>query len=885
MSDEATWSRWADELRRLVEDQLASADFAVWVGGAADRGQPIQVRVRAGDVDRHALADLLEPGGSNALLLTAEAGAGKTTLVLRLVLAALDSRGASVPLLFQLGLWDGEQDLLDLAGGAELSGGEVDVALRTGGHLVVLDAVDEIQADDLENPCKHLIAFVQRRYPNNTFVITARTAEVPSWFTRSFRQAEVLPLEMSEVEQHLVRLLEKQQRRIASTARPRLIELCRNPLILSMALRVFSPDNPEFDELRSRSALYQQFLRSIEAREAEKAGARDGWTDEDELRAAVLRKLSSEMQRRGVFFADATDVAEWLGDAARENAFTGLLPPTERWSGHRLAELAARRPPLKRVRAGLGHERYAFLHSTFRDVYVAQYLLRGESADFDTKDALLDTSRTLWPVFVHMAGLSEGPSEFLNEVVRIAVEHERQELFILAADCFADRWDAPRGEADELAIRILDAFKNWQKPFDYHLMRAGEYLLLSTTRGFPARLKDDLRYFLDKYAKFVPIALESTRDSILRAALSDADETMVCNAAHTVLDRYDPADDSSEMWINALLGARNAPSAMVREQITAVLKEIASRDSLAHARLRDEFRQIAANDESTPIERVYGLQGLSACGTPQDFEVFRGALLNHEFPFRDSASWALQIYARRFQASDQELIAKTLEVYQHALDTETDDSTGAYAKGNILYSIGALGDPSLREVVEAFLENEQDPYVIEDGVNCLGLLGQPESAPFILGLLRHDDPVVRMKALEALGRCGNEAALDAIRQMTNDPITIVQEAATAALNRLRRSEGEEHDQDRARISWPRVKELLLRAEPRYTTGRRSSQSVIIQNLPAEDVALLREAIIALRARDASCPDAEIRGTEGRQAAVLRNSLRAALSALVEEMLP
>jgi HEAT repeat protein len=508
-------------------------------------------------------------------------------------------------------------------------------------------------------------------------------------------------------------------------------------------------------------------------------------------------------------------------------------------------------------------------------VYVAQHILRGGVREFSLPDALLDNGRTLWPAFVHMAGLSQGPTDVVSEVIKVAVEHERQDLFILAAECLTSRWDAPRTEADELCIRMLDAFKNWEKPFDYHLMRAAEALLPWTSKPFPARLKADLRYFLGKYARFVPTVLESTRTATLLSLLRSGDDPTACNAAHTLLDRYDPDDERCDNWIEAMDEILTSRAAGVREEVTAVLKEIANRDALARPTLRGVFLARVEDSTSSAMERVYALQGLAVCGEADDFAVFRSALMDKGFPYRDSASWALQIFARRFIGVDDELVTRGLDAYSTALASETDDSTGVYAKGNILYSIGALGGMRLRHEVETFLSGEEDPYVIEDGVNCLGLLGNEASTSAVVAFLAHDDPVVRMKALEALGRCGGIAAAEVVRNMTADPVSVVQETASSALWRLRRVE-EPPTTESSELDWHSMRNILERAE------RRTPQTKIIQSLSSDDVALVATAIRVLRATHADCPDADVRGSEDRHEAVVLNSWYHRLVELAEE---
>jgi len=90
------------------------------------------------------------------------------------------------------------------------------------------------------------------------------------------------------------------------------------------------------------------------------------------------------------------------------------------------------------------------------------------------------------------------------------------------------------------------------------------------------------------------------------------------------------------------------------------------------------------------------------------------------------------------------------------------------------------------------LDRKDDPYPLVLAARGLGRLGDPQAVPVLAELLLDENKpfVGRIAAAEAVGRIGGEEARQALEQATTSPRPSVANAATSALEQLRRSEKE-----------------------------------------------------------------------------------------------
>jgi hypothetical protein len=123
------------------------------------------------------------------------------------------------------------------------------------------------------------------------------------------------------------------------------------------------------------------------------------------------------------------------------------------------------------------------------------------------------------------------------------------------------------------------------------------------------------------------------------------------------------------------------------------------------------------------------------------------ALLNH-------ASWRVrrEVIAALAAAGEPALAALC-----RSLEHERSDETRIAATVDALAAFAGDAESAL-----IALASSQQPAVAADVAQVLGRRRNPRSVPTLIGLLRHDDDNVAVAAIEALGRAGGRAAVDAL---------------------------------------------------------------------------------------------------------------------------
>lgn len=82
------------------------------------------------------------------------------------------------------------------------------------------------------------------------------------------------------------------------------------------------------------------------------------------------------------------------------------------------------------------------------------------------------------------------------------------------------------------------------------------------------------------------------------------------------------------------------------------------------------------------------------------------------------------------------------------------------------------------------LAQAENPIVVTVAVDALGRLRVMEAVPILVGLLRHQEMVVRRSAADALGEIGEPSALDELLRMLDEDLPFVQRAAAEALGQI-----------------------------------------------------------------------------------------------------
>jgi HEAT repeat protein len=449
----------------------------------------------------------------------------------------------------------------------------------------------------------------------------------------------------------------------------------------------------------------------------------------------------------------------------------------------------------------------ALMHLTFRDALAGRHLNDLCQADKDGKilwDLALDKTEKYWTAIVFHAGSEAEAGATARSIVDLALRTRRQDVLRLACRCMENRWDTSATDVGDLILTVLDAFKNWDHAFDYDLMRSSQSLASRLNDSYPARLREDLLYFLDKYAAVVPQELNETSFERLVYLLDSVSPVVVTSALFS-LGRYKFRVPHERDRVARVIESRLVtwPTVLI-EQAVATLKDLGDPGSLP------VLRDIVRNRKYAARAVAFAANAAAELGVSDDLSLIENLLLDHNFQYRDSASWSLQKLAKRVTAGNIELRSSVLRTYLLALRSESSDVPGRYAKGNILYSLGVLGAREYVSEVEDFVATETEPYVVEDGILALGLLGMASSVPLIRQYLSSSDAAIRLKSAESLELLGVLGKHE-VAELIHDQARIVRSFAEEVMARRR----EAIDPSAAR--------LALAALNRAPVGRRSSR--------------------------------------------------------------
>ncbi|MEU5596413.1 HEAT repeat domain-containing protein [Streptomyces sp. NPDC020298] len=770
-------------------------------------------------------------------MVTGDPGSGKTTLLEELARGMLE-RGETVFHL-RMGLWSRGRPLLDQLAGWGLAPESASIVLLQQRCWVVLDALDESRGGKIDEAFEEIVDF-SRQFPAARIVASCRLAQLPAWTAMHFASARVLPLRPRQVYGVLSRAVADS----SIEARPgdlaaELVDLCTNPLMLGMTEQLLRAGRERVFHIVSAAQLYDDFLELLDERERGKRPV--GGALEEVMSAGlgtrILALVACRMLRLGLSAVPMAQLANWLSEVLVQDVWAGWWGGTTRPSAAELANYLSNHVPLKHASLpGRGGYQVAFMHLTFRDAFAGRHLdyLRGSDPDFSMDEWALDEHQHSWPAVVFLAGREEESGLTTRSVIDLAFVSRRQELLLLAARCVQDRWDTPTDDVGELLMSSLDAFKNWDRPFDYDLMRATRTVMGRLGAEFPERLRQDALYFTDKYAVVVPREITNVSlDELLEAAAS-SEPDVVTNALYS-LAKYRYASSMLRAQASGHIAARLPEwPERIQDQAVAALKDIRSDTTLPL------LRNLMQDPDYPCRSRAFAANAVAEMGDMADVPPLVGLLKDHGFKYRDSVSWSLQTLAKRMMPRHPSVVDSVTGEYVAALRNETGDESGRYAKGNILYSLGVLGASAWHDVIVAFLTHQSEPYVLEDGLLCLGLLGQRESVPFLSTFITHADPVVRLKAVEALVRCGS-AHWDAVADLTHDPYRIVRRRAEELLA------------DRTEGSPPPAPALLLLRSVLTRAALRGDAARQVFRIGAADRALLEEALRLVSGHLSSVP--------------------------------
>ncbi len=241
-------------------------------------GQPVRVSSSAllqvaHEREPKAIKDAL--ASTARTLLVGESGIGKTTLLQEMLeqqaLRCLSGTSTAIPVFLRLGEYERSRPLYQhisdalAVGGVDVLNSDVRVLLREGRLSLLLDAYDEVFADELQSLRTSLIALL-RDYPQCPVILTTRSLRKPAV---ALPESQLIQLSEDSIE----RFVSAQLDGLRATAfmnelrSKRLIREASNTLLLTLMILLFARDGAL---PRTRRLILDAVLDKVAARESDK---------------------------------------------------------------------------------------------------------------------------------------------------------------------------------------------------------------------------------------------------------------------------------------------------------------------------------------------------------------------------------------------------------------------------------------------------------------------------------------------------------------------------------------------------------------------------------------------------------------------------------------
>lgn len=776
-----------DKLERLINLSLSDKKTFKY--------KPENLLTRKDPSKLYSIFEIASTYPNKRVAIVGDPGAGKTTLLKFLALEYCSTL-KKIPVFVRMGLYHQNIDIKNLLDLREFTKNNIDTLLFNGKLLIIWDGVNESSYDNIDDVFLNLLEFMNE-FPQNQYFLSCRSVEFPEWVHSEIEEMHVLPIPPDEIKnQFEVCLGNEKGNKIYDNLfllqRFNMIrELCQNPLLLGMIISHFNNiDETKYlesvEQISSRANLYKQFIQKFEYHQRKK-GPLFSYEQKIpfELSEEILGFVAYTMQNRDLVYVSDDKLQELLIDKESDilNYWKDWWEKNEKPSHFEIYKNFINKPQIKTYEIAEDEPiQYSFLHQSFGEFYTSLYvsnMLKKGLLLLEDLDIYIDGSKRRWEVIIFLAGLIDDVCILTSYLKKKAKRDKNQKLLILASHCFRESLNVNPKEADDICIRMIDAFKYWDIPFDYDLIYCSKQISERLSEGFPKRLEEDIDWFTEKYVhQIVPVELKNVSLDTLIDYLNSEELTLAIDAAHTLGKRNYFSKDIKKKVVRSLLNKLKDSEKDFREHIIIALKE------LSHPLALEPLLEIINNSSESARARAYALNALGNIGDLAAALPIIQYLKNHNNPYRDSASWSLQYIGKFAKKYDHSLLEIIKESYFECLLTETNDKNGRYTKGNIVYSLAELNAVEYSNKLLKWLDTVDDAYVLEDAINAIGILGGNEAAEKLCKYLTHDDPVVRMKTAEALVRLRYKDVPKVLQNLLHDEYNVVIETANEALEKF-----------------------------------------------------------------------------------------------------
>ena len=296
-----------------------------------------------------------------------------------------------------------------------------------------LDALDEVQADARRRVVSRAEA-VDKRYPNNRFIVTSRAAgyDEEPLDEQAFARYIVQPMQGDDVNKFIDLQFDDgwghaQTLRQTLHANPTLKVFATNPLLLTILNLVYSNDGPTGLPLK-RTAFYERAVNILIADKDDEGIS--VVSDERnrpfyQYRKEILVAIAHHLQSIGRETIGKNDLLRVIGrflDVNSEIPVSGLIGA--RREAEAFVELTDRRTGLL-VEQNAGNDECGFLHSTFREYLAAQHIClsrfsSGPDAYWEEIKDHIDDERWREVILFLLGSLDECHCTFLTEKILTA---------------------------------------------------------------------------------------------------------------------------------------------------------------------------------------------------------------------------------------------------------------------------------------------------------------------------------------------------------------------------------------------------------------------------------------------------------------------------------
>ena len=776
------WERFAQ-----IRDQYAT------LGYITPRVMSLDFRT---DTETFDYTTLEQRARSSRIAVISAAGTGKTTLLLRL-LEDICVNTNKQPVFLPLADYEHSEEFDQFV--ARNLPDDITPDKIGDAHYVAWDGVNEAQKPDLPSVFKDIQKF--HSVTGAPFLLSCRPDEYPFGMRAvggrgpPLEEVQIAPLDSARVREKFIELfqLDSPSQAMARRGLDRLSALCVVPLYYAMVQDTVakSPLAKRQQVINAmlgastKTDVYRQFIDETLVREESKT--LDSGIDNVTAALAefTLSRLGMHMQCNDIVYWEGAHFEKFLRELLGSKPFTDLFPEVQSSEWPTLIKTLRRRPPLRPIAARTAHNKVAFLHQSIGEYFAALKVFQAKRDDEEWQNELTlllePTTKRNWPTIEFVAGFPNMEEPVIECIADFAMDKKRQDLLVLAARCVTDTQHAKPIVVEDLQIRMMEAFKNWGRAFDYELVHElAELGKRGVRRPRTERISLDIDRFVKKYSEFRPAPVPDLTLAALCDIVEKGNPNEAADAAYTI-GLQGRTTDSAKV-AKRLVAAYPGCPWQVREQIVAALKDINAVDQF------DLIAQIVGEPPLPEAVRtqVFAMNALADFKDLRAIPVVTDYLNDGRRLFRDSAAWSLQKLALRAQElGEAEKVAAIKSNYWHVLTTEQESNERKYLIGNILYSLGKLRAQEYAQPIVDWAPRESEPYVLEDLVFGLGLIGDAQHAGFVSRFTEHADPAVRLKALEALELLNATAMADVARRCLDDEFPVVRQLAASVETKLR----------------------------------------------------------------------------------------------------